>query len=172
MDFIDAHTHAQFAAFDVDREEVIERALQNNIRLVNVGTQRDTSRRAMELAHEYEEGMYATVGLHPIHTEKSYHDINELGAGEEAKGFTSRGEEFDYDCYKKLALDDKVVAIGECGLDYYRLGAETKAKQEAVFVGQIELAHEVGKPLMIHCRQAFSDLIEILKSNISNLKTA
>jgi len=168
--YFDAHTHAHFAAFENDWKDVIDRALTRNVWLVNVGTQYDTSVRAIEVAHEYKEGVYATVGLHPIHTEKSHHDANELGSDDKAKEFTSRGEDFDYDAYQKLALDPKVVAIGECGLDYYRLGEETKKKQVETFLGHMELAKEVGKPLMIHCRQAFSDLIDILKPNTTNLK--
>src|SRR3989344_1858634 len=106
--FFDAHTHAHFAAFENDWKEVIDRALKNNVWLINVGTQADTSRRAIEVAHEYKEGVYATVGLHPIHTEKSYHDAKELGTDDRAREFTSRGEEFDHDIYKKLAEDPKV----------------------------------------------------------------
>src|SRR3989338_2306719 len=169
MKFFDAHTHTHFAAFENDWREVIERALKNNVWLINVGTQKDTSARAVEVANLYGEGVYAAVGLHPVHTEKSYHDKKELGASPEATGFTSRGEEFDYEYYKKLALDPKVVAIGECGLDYYRLAEETKERQKNAFLQQIKLAKEVGKPLMIHCRNAFNDLIDILTTNHQSL---
>lgn len=164
MDFIDAHTHVQFAAFDADRREVMERASRSGVSMVNVGTQRDTSRKAVGLAREWGTGVYAAVGLHPIHTEKSFHDTKELGGSGDAKGFTSRGEKFDYAYYKKLAENPQVVAIGECGLDYYRLSRETKLKQAEAFVAQIELARELRKPLMIHCRAAFEDLIKILDS--------
>jgi len=167
--FFDSHTHTQFHAFADDYREVIDRALSRNVWLINVGTQRDTSARAIEVAHEYKEGVYATVGLHPIHTEKSYHDIKELGTSDKGQEFASRGEDFDYDAYKKLALDEKVVAIGECGLDYYRLQEETRDKQHEVFLRHIELAKEVGKPLMIHCRQAFPDLINLLATHYSLL---
>ena len=162
---IDIHTHVQFVAFEKDRDAVIRRALEAGIWMINVGTQRDTSDNSRELARKYE-GVWATVGLHPIHIEKSYHDEQELGASKEAKGFTSRGEDFDYDFYKNLAEDPKVVAIGECGLDYYRLIEDTKNKQAEVFIKQIELAREIKKPLMIHCREAFTDLIEILEKHL------
>lgn len=170
MKFVDAHTHVQFAAFDADRDAVIERAKENDVAMVNVGTQKDTSKNAVELAHKYD-SIWATVGLHPIHTEKSYHDPKELGASPSTDpGFTSRGEDFDYDYYKNLASDAKVVGIGECGLDYYRLSEESKEKQKDVFEKHIQLAKELKKPLMIHCRQAFEDLIDILmtRSNILN----
>lgn len=169
MKYIDCHTHAHFAAFKDDYKEVIERALESGVAVVNVGTQKDTSARAVEVAHEFEKDVWAVVGLHPIHTEKSFHDTKELGAGGDENGFTSRGEDFDYDFYKKLALDPKTVAIGECGLDYFHLGEETKKRQAEAFVEQIELAYEVKKTLMIHCRDAFSDLIKILEENKNKL---
>lgn len=157
---IDAHTHAQFAAFEEDAGFVIKRALDVGVWMVNVGTQKDTSQKAIEMAEKYPEGVYATVGLHPIHTDKSFHDEQELGGD---TGFTSRGEKFDYEYYKKLAQHPKVVAIGECGFDYYRLLREdSKNKQEAAFIKQIELSLEIKKPLMIHCRQGFGDLIRVL----------
>ncbi|MBI4193386.1 MAG: TatD family hydrolase, partial [Candidatus Colwellbacteria bacterium] len=113
----DSHTHVHFAAYRDDWREVIGRALAAGISMVNVGTQRDTSRRAVEIAHLYDRGVYASVGLHPIHTTASYHDAQELGGGEAAHAFTSRGEVFDGAFYLQLARDEKVVAIGECGLD-------------------------------------------------------
>jgi len=168
---VDVHTHTQFSAYSEDQDTVIKRALGKGIWLINVGTQRNTSANSLELAHKYD-GVFATVGLHPIHTEKSFHDSKELeaapavGRGEpRLDGFTSRRENFDYDYYKNLTQDKKVVAIGECGLDYYRLSAETKEKQAEVFIKQMELAYEVKKPLMIHCREAFHDLIQILNAN-------
>ena len=187
----DAHTHTQFAAFKDDQDAVIRRALEAGVWMIKVGTQRDSSAAAVETAARYPEGVYATVGLHPIHTEKSHHDPQELGeAASPAKplfsnsselenkesgdayggGFVSRGEEFDYEYYKKLAQDPKVVAIGECGLDYYRLGEGTKEKQRSAFLKQINLAVEVKKPLMVHCRNAFSDLIAILQATSYNLQ--
>ncbi len=171
LKLIDVHTHTQFTAFDADRDAVIKCTLDAGVWMINVGTQRDTSKSAIDTAHSYAEGVFATVGLHPIHTEKSFHDAEELGASEEVKGFSSRGDEFDHSYYKNLAADPKVVAIGECGLDYYRLTENTKEKQKKVFIKQIELASEVGKPLMIHCREAFGDLINILEENLTSPPT-
>lgn len=167
--FFDVHTHTQFAAYKDDKDAVIRRALDVGVWLVNVGTQVDTSRDAIVTAREYPEGAYATVGLHPVHTEKSFHDAEELGNGVEAKSFTSRGEAFDEVVYRILAEDEKVVAIGECGLDYYHLGEETKERQLVVFLAQIKLARDVKKPLMIHCRNAFVDLIDALKAEKETL---
>ncbi|MBI4118959.1 MAG: TatD family hydrolase, partial [Parcubacteria group bacterium] len=170
--FIDSHTHVQFAAYQNDTEAVIGRALEAGIWLVNVGTQLDTSKEAIALAEKYPQGVYATVGLHPIHTDKSFHDAQELGEDDAGKGFTSRGEIFDYGAYKELAAHSKVVAIGECGLDHYRMNSsDSKSKQETAFVQHIELAYELKKPLMIHCRQAFPDLIALLRANRSKLPT-
>lgn len=157
----DVHTHVQFHAFKDDADLVIRRALDAGVWMVNVGTQTDMSQDAIRFAEKYSKGVYGTVGLHPIHTQKSFHDKQELGGDTE---FTSRGEIFNYDFYKKLAEHPKVVAIGECGLDYYRLEADTKERQKEAFIGQMQISREVKKPLMIHCRQAFADLTEILKS--------
>lgn len=166
MNMFDVHTHVHFAAFEKDYQEVIDRALKKNIKIVNVGTQKDTSKRAVELAYEYPKDVYAVIGLHPIHTSKSFHDKSELGGD---KSFTSRGEEFDHDYYFNLAKDEKVVAIGECGLDYYHLEKEEdKEKQKKAFISQIRLAQEVRKALMIHTRpkedeDAYLDVYNILK---------
>ncbi len=167
-EFFDAHTHANLAAFREDYREVVQKVLDAGGGLINVGTQRDTSRRAVEIAREFPEGVYATIGLHPVHTSASFHDEEELGGGEAARAFTSRGEIFDSGYYKKLALDPKVVGIGECGLDYYRIGnneSEIRERQRTAFLEQMKLSFEVKKPLMIHCRDAFDDLITILISN-------
>ena len=178
--FFDAHTHVQFSAYEADRDAVIARAREAGVWMINVGTQLDTSRVAVELAEkcadEGNDGVCAAVGLHPVHTTKSFHDAQELGGGEAAKEFTSRGEVFDREQYRRLALHKKTVAIGECGLDYFRLDnvadsggrdvepcEEQVRKQKEAFIAQIELAIEIKKPLMIHCRDAFADLIEILK---------
>ncbi len=158
---IDNHAHLNFTAFDADYKEVIGRAHEAGVAIINVGTQKDTSKRAIDIAHEYGEGVYAIIGLHPVHTSKSFHDEKELGEG--GKAFTSRGEEFNYEYYKELAKDPKVVGIGECGLDYFRLDSDTKEIQKKVFEEQIRLSMEIGKPLMLHIREAYEDAIEILK---------
>lgn len=169
--YIDIHSHVNFKAFDEDRDAVIRRALDNDTWVINVGTQLDTSAKAVEMAHQYDEGVYAIIGLHPIHTGASYHDEKELGEG--GKEFTSRGEIFDKEAYRELLKDPKVVAIGECGLDYYRCTSETIEKQKKAFIEQIELANEVGKPLMLHIRNnpentefdAYMDALALLKEH-------
>ncbi|OGI67936.1 hypothetical protein A2738_03760 [Candidatus Nomurabacteria bacterium RIFCSPHIGHO2_01_FULL_42_15] len=167
--YIDIHSHVNFKAFDEDRDKAIRRALDSGTWVINVGTQIETSKKAVEMANQHEEGVYAIVGLHPIHTGASYHDEKELGEG--GKEFTSRGEIFNKESYRELLKDKKVVGIGECGLDYYRMDLESIEKQKLAFIGQIELANEFNKPLMLHIRNsinkegpsAYKDALEILK---------
>ncbi len=176
--YFDIHGHPNFAAYDGDRNEVIKRALDVGVWMNIVGTQKDTSRHAVELTEKYPEGVYATIGLHPIHTDKSFHDEEELGEG--GREFTSRGEEFDYEYYRNLAKNPKVVAIGECGLDFYKHANSpidtnhTNEKQEKVFRKQIELSIEVKKPLMLHLRSgsglsAYKEAFRIISDYDLNL---
>ena len=142
----DAHTHVQFPVYDVDRNEVIERALNEGVGMVNIGADAETSRHAVTLARKYDTGVYATVGLHP---------------GDASKGF-------DYEAYKTLAMDEKVVAIGECGFDFLRIAEDVEAAkkmQKEILLQQMKLSFEVKKPLMIHCRNAMSEFIELLKEH-------
>lgn len=167
--YIDIHSHTNFKAFDVDRDEVVSRAREFDTWVINVGTQFDTSKKAVEMTNEHGEGVYACIGLHPIHTGASYHDESELGS--EGKEFTSRGEIFDKEKYRELARLGKVVGIGECGLDYYHMEPDTIEKQKTAFIAQIELANELNKPLMLHIRNkedggnlnAYADVLELLK---------
>ena len=167
---IDAHAHLQFKAFDEDRDEVIKRTIEGGVFCINVGTQKNTSEAAIELAEKYD-GFWAAVGLHPIHTEESFHDEQEVSGD---KGFKSREEVFDFDFYEKLAKHPKVVAIGECGFDYYRATPDSRKKQDDAFRAQVRLAKKVGKPLMLHCRpsqnhdktysdDAYLDMLRVLK---------
>lgn len=179
----DCHTHLHFAAFETDSDKAIQRALDAGVSIINVGTQKDTSAKAVEVARRYGKGVYAAVGLHPVHTTKSFHDAAELGGGPAAQSFTSRGEEFDYDYYLNLARDPKVVALGECGLDYYRSPMNNeqtaindwKQKQQQVFLQHAKIAEETGKALMIHCRpskgtdDAYEDLLSLLSTDYQPL---
>ncbi len=162
MKYFDAHCHVNFVAYADDREAVIMRAREAGVGMNVVGTQFDTSKAAVALAEKYD-NVYATIGLHPVHTTKSYHDVKELGDG--GKEFTSRGEQFDISNYDKLGRNSKVIAVGECGLDYYRADESTKDLQKKAFVQQIELANMLGKPLMLHIRNAYDDALEILKAH-------
>lgn len=163
--YIDAHAHLQFAAYNDDRDEVVARTLAGNTWVINVGTKLDTSRHAVELADAASEGVYAIVGLHPIHTSESMHDTDELG--DDAKPFRSHEEHVDMEAYRTLAQHPKVVGIGECGLDFFRpVGdrAAYEARQRDAFSAQITLAAELDKPLMIHCRDAYPETLEMLRA--------
>ncbi|HVM73311.1 MAG TPA: TatD family hydrolase [Candidatus Paceibacterota bacterium] len=169
MRYFDAHTHTNFVAYDTDRDAVITRAKDAGVGMNVVGTQIDTSRSAVALAQAHED-VWATIGLHPVHTSKSFHDTKELGEG--GKEFTSRGEVFDTNAYEALGRNPKVIAVGECGLDYYRLDVDTKKVQQETFIQQIELANTLGKPLMLHIRNgtdasanAYLDAIALLKAH-------
>ena len=166
---IDTHAHCHFNAYKSDEDEVIKRSLEKGTIINLVGTQSSTSRHAVEVAQKYD-GVYASVGLHPEHLFSKHVD-------EEETSFQSREENFDYEFYKKLASHPKVIGIGECGLDIFRISdgmtAETMIpKQREVFLQHIKLASELNLPLIIHCREAHDQLSVILseaKNPFSNL---
>lgn len=155
---IDTHAHVNFNTYKDDGDEVITRTLKENIWLINVGAQYSTSQRAVQYAEKYNEGVYAAVGLHPSHI----HEDNlkqDKGAQEESREL----EEFDSEKYKELLENPKVVAVGEIGLEYNdNVSQEAKDKQKEVLIEQLELAKQIGKPVMFHCRKAYDDLIEVL----------
>ncbi len=164
----DTHAHVNFRAYKDDAKETMQRALDAGVSVINIGSQIDTSRQALEVAKQFESGVYAVVGLHPEHTYA--HKFTD----EDEAGFYTREEGPDVSTYRELALDSKVVGIGECGLDYYRLpeGEDHEAikhKQKAAFISQIKLAQELDKTLVIHTRSskgtddACLDVLEILE---------
>jgi TatD DNase family protein len=165
---IDTHAHVNFSAYKDDADAVIKRALDKGIFFINVGSQYSTSRRALEYAQKYPGKMWAAVGTHPVHLQKSsfvYKDDDEL-AEEEIKTI---GEEVDFAAYRKLAKNKEVVAIGEVGLDYHHFSEgdnieEAKEKQKKIFSGFIDLANDLEKPLIVHCWDAYDDLFAILKN--------
>lgn len=165
---VDTHAHLNFPAFDKDRKEVIKRCLDDNIFLINVGTNYETSKRAVEIAEKYPQGVYASIGLHPINLDTSLVKIKE-----DALEGSHFEREFGYERYKKLARlrrgsGGPVVAIGEIGLDYYwkpktkRKLELFKEKQKGLCLKELELARELNLPVIFHCRMAHNDLISIL----------
>lgn len=157
---IDTHSHVNFNFFKNDADDVIRRALDEQIWMINVGADYKTSNRALDYANKYEKGVYAAIGLHPMHLES-------FRAESDDYDFETRGEDFNYDIYEKLGKFEKAVAIGEIGLDYYHLeqSADTKkfkTKQKDAFVKQLILARRLDLPVIIHCRQAHDDMIRIL----------
>jgi len=146
---IDAHCHLQFAQYDEDRDALAKQMQEEGIMSIAVGCDLESSKKAVELAEQYEH-IYASIGLHPNHESDEW---------------------FDAKNYRELASSSKVVAIGECGLDYFRpteVTDEVKRKQRSIFKDQIQLAAELGKPLVIHSRpskgtqDAYQDVIAML----------
>ncbi len=168
--FFDTHAHVNFNAFREDGEEVLRRALDAGISVVNVGSQLSTSRRAVEYAKKFDgQGIYTAVGLHPIQLRKRSfeHRDDESDWELPVTEIKTSGEGFDYDSYLELARDPHVVAIGEVGLDYHHFeeGDDIpvlKAEQKRVLREFIRLANEVGKPMLIHCWDAYDDLLALL----------
>jgi len=157
---IDTHCHVHFRAYKDDMDAVIKRTLQKGVRMITIGTQSTTSKNGIEVARQYD-GVYTTIGLHPNHTcEQHFED--------EQEEIHTRCESFDPAYYRELAKDPKVVAIGECGLDYYRIPAEVDretliGKQKEELRKQIALADELNLPVVIHCRGAHTDQVAMLK---------
>ncbi len=145
MDYFDSHCHLQLSQFDEDREAALVRMQEHKTGGVVVGTDYAMSVAAVELAKQHD-FLWAAVGLHPN---------------------DNADELFDSPAYEKLARDPKVVAIGECGLDYFRGGGtfEEKTTQRMRFEMQIELAAKVGKPLIIHCRDSQQRIANITSAH-------
>ncbi|MEK7184982.1 MAG: TatD family hydrolase, partial [Patescibacteria group bacterium] len=141
MKYIDTHCHLNTDDYDFDLKEVIDRAKEKEVGMIVVGTNLKTSEKAIQISEENED-IWAVIGLHPT-------DIPcEIGNGK-----------FDFDRYRKMAENKKVVAIGECGLDYFRNKSELEKDinteiQREVFEKQIKIANEVNKPLMLHLRNS------------------
>ena len=147
--YIYAHCHLQFAQYDDDRDALAAQMKDGGIMGIAVGCDLKSSTEAVALAENYEH-LYASIGLHPNHESDEWYDAKH---------------------YRELAKSKKVVAIGECGLDYYRpteVTDEVKRKQKSIFKDQIELAAELNLPLVIHSRpskgtqDAYEDVIAIL----------
>lgn len=138
---IDAHSHLENEAFDEDREAIIARMKDDGLdAVVNVGSDIETSRKVVDLA-EKNEGLFAVVGVHP----------------QEADGYNEEVEKELVDLSKK----EKVVAIGEIGLDYYYENSPREVQRE-VFLKQMDLAVKVDLPIVIHSRDAAEETYDIV----------
>lgn len=141
---VDSHAHLEMKEFDSDRGDVIERARLAGVDcIVTVGTNARLSRKALSIAHRYE-NIYATVGVHP-------HDA-------------ARADDQSFDELKKLAQDPKVVAYGEIGLDYFR-NISPRETQIDMFAKQMELAQELNLPVIIHDRDAHEQTLRMVKAS-------
>ncbi len=147
--YVDAHCHLQFEQYEHDRESIIEQMRERGIIGIVVGTDLASSRKVVELGEKHKH-LFSAIGLHPHNATES----------------------FDIESFRQLSRHQKVIAIGECGLDYFRLketDKEIKHKQKEVLQKHIAFAAELNKPLIIHARpsrgtmNAYHDLIQILK---------
>jgi TatD DNase family protein len=142
MDLIDSHAHVDFPQFNRDRQAVVQRAREAGVvAIVNIGTNLTSSRTSVALAERHE-FIYATVGIHPHDAESATQDaLKEL---------------------QTLASHPKVVAVGEIGLDYYRDYSPRPVQRQA-FRDQLDLASAVGRPVVIHSRDAHAEVLDTLK---------
>ena len=137
----DSHAHLEMNNFDRDRDEVIRRAENAGVDLIiTVGTTLDDCRKAVSIANKYK-NVYAAIGIHP-------HEVKDI-------------DETTYETLKKLAKMDKVVAFGEIGLDFFR-NLSPRDVQIRRFGEQLELASEIGLPIIIHDRDAHQETLEML----------
>ncbi len=164
---IDTHCHINFDDYKNDADQVIRQALDNDIWLILSGTDIKSSNRALSLANKYEKGVYVAVGLHPSNLhDQTFEEKDSEGKIKQISKI--KAQDFDFGVYEKLAKFEKVVAIGEIGLDYYRLDPgqdknKQKKKQQEVFAAQLFLARSLYLPVIIHCRQAHDDLLTMLQ---------
>jgi TatD DNase family protein len=148
---IDSHAHIDLPEFDKDREQVFTRARQGGVKaFINIGLDVESSRASLEMAKKYND-VFSTVGFHP-------HEASKLG-------------DDDLKALAELAKDDKVVAVGEIGLDFYRNLSARKSQIEA-FRKQLDLAVELGLPVVVHCRQAHEEVFTILSNWVRSTLSA
>jgi TatD DNase family protein len=162
----DSHTHLNLAAFDVDRDIILKKYLEEGISVINVGTCFETSQKAIAIAQNYS-NCWASVGLHPAHTflaPLSQLDKNEISS--------LVVEEFDQKFEELIKTSSRIVAIGECGLDYSYLKdlkpeEQEKAKklQKKEFIKQIKAAQKYNLPLILHLRDLYQEALKILQEN-------
>ena len=144
MKYIDIHSHLGFEDYGQDKNDVIKRMKEAEVGTIAIGADLASSIDAVKVANE-NDTVWACIGMHPNH------NVTEI---------------FDEQKYEELIKNPKVVAIGECGLEYYKLTGDIekiKEKQKADFIKQIKLAIKYNKPLMLHIREAFDDAYDILK---------
>jgi TatD DNase family protein len=133
---IDTHCHLLDSSFDKDRKEVIERAFSEGISgIIDINVEPSSWESSLKLCEKYE-NIFCTIGIHPNDADK-------------------------YTDFSNLLNNKKVIAVGECGLDYYR-DYVSKDIQIKVFEKQLEIAISLNKPVVIHCRQAEEDVYNIL----------
>ena len=149
MKYIDIHCHLDFPDYGAGIGAVLERMREGEVGAITIGTDLESSRRVVEIANN-NSNVWACVGVHP----------RESG-------------NFDFLEFEKLISEPKVVAVGECGLDWFKIPKEEleleRSRQEDLFKNQIDLAIKFNKPLMLHCRESYNEVLSILEKYKDNL---
>ena len=159
--FIDTHCHLDSPVYECDLDIVVKHALEEGVWIVTLGSDLETSRRAVAIAEKYPEGVFAAIGLHP----------RRIGAE-----VLAEDKLIDMGAFSELAKHPKVVAIGETGLDYHdlplhsrfgpdaQLAEKLRLNQKKVFGRFLDLARENRLPLLIHCREAHEEMLGMLET--------
>ncbi|MDZ4206062.1 MAG: TatD family hydrolase [Patescibacteria group bacterium] len=139
--YFDIHSHLNSPDYDSDREEVVLRLKETDTHTIVIGTDFESSKIAADLAGKYEE-IYACIGIHPA----------------------DKLESFKVEKFESLIQNPKVVAVGECGMDFFHADKNADyERQKKLFLDQISFAIAHNKPVMIHARDAYEELLEILE---------
>jgi TatD DNase family protein len=158
---IDTHAHLDADIYRRELDIVVKHALDDGIWVITVGSDLESSRRAIEIAERHPQGVFAAVGLHPLRV---------------PGGVKAEDKLVDMDKFHELARHPKVVALGETGLDHHDLPRSTKAdpkaaladrtkeSQRKVFSAFLELSRELRLPLILHCREAHDEMLEMLET--------
>ncbi len=140
--YIDTHAHLDMKDYDEDRGELIEKLQEENIGVITIGVDKKSSFEAVDLANQYK-NVFATIGYHP----------------------TDAKEIFEEKDFSELVKNKKVVGIGECGLDFFRLKGDfaiESERQKENLIKQIDFAAKNDLPIVVHCRDAHTEVLEIL----------
>lgn len=140
--YFDIHSHLNSSDYSGDLNEVLARLESTDTNTIVVGTDLESSQRAVELADQNER-IFACIGVHPVDNPTRF---------------------FELDKFKELSSHPKVVAIGECGMDFFHSKKEEDYdRQKELFLAQINFALEISKPIMIHARNAYEEILEVLE---------
>lgn len=143
--YIDIHTHLTDQRYKGRAQDIIQKFKRDNIKfIINVGYNRESSDGSVELAQK-NDNVYAAVGIHPNDCKNA--------------------KEKDYKAFKEYARNPKVAAIGETGLDYHYEDSPSPAEQKHAFIRHMQIARDAGLPIIIHLRDAYSDMYDILRAN-------
>lgn len=144
---IDTHCHLDFADYDEDLNQIVDNAIDNNVNyIITISTKLSNSQKIKTIIKKYK-NIYGTIGTHPLYVE-------------------DENDEYRSDDLIEGSKDDKIVGIGECGLDYSRMKFDNKLKQEKIFRTQIEAANISGLPFIIHNRDSDFDMERILYNEV------